>query len=68
MTIASKPSANLFNRVRAAFMERGSSLNAWCTDHGITYSWARQCLLGIRNGEAARRMVEKITREVDLSP
>lgn len=62
------PGPPLLNRVRAAFVGRGTSLNAWCRENGITYEWSRQCLLGIRSGEAARRMVEKITREAKLSP
>lgn len=61
-----EPSADLFNRTRGSFMARGSSLNAWCVDQGLTYSWVRQCLIGKRRGEAAARMVQRVTKEAGL--
>lgn len=57
---------SLLNNVRAAFVAKGTSLTGWCRENGITYPWARQCLLGVRSGGAARKMVQTITKEAGL--
>ena len=51
------------NRVRAAFVARGTSFHAWCTQNGIDSHNARKAVLGIWPGPKAQAIIEKIESE-----
>jgi hypothetical protein len=52
------------NRVRAAFVARGTSFHAWCTQNGIDSHNARKAVLGIWSGPKAQAIIEKIKLEL----
>lgn len=66
--IALKPGDPLYRRVRAEFVARGDSLNEWCTRNGHVMPYARQVLLGERNGPAARELRQRLATAAGLLP
>jgi hypothetical protein len=56
-------SDELLQQVRASFIAKGSSLNAWCDRHGIKLQNARVYLKGDRNGPVARRWRKQIVAD-----
>lgn len=50
----------LYAQVRAAFVARGSSLNAWCLSSLVARQYVRKCLLGEANGPSARRLRKRL--------
>ncbi len=67
MTAKQKPEANaiptgtaLLLVVRAGFVAQGTTLTSWCQEQGVARNWARQVLLGLRDGPAARRLRAQI--------
>lgn len=50
----------LLKDVRAAFTRQGSSLNAWCHQHGVQRSYAHRALVGATNGPAARELRKRL--------
>jgi hypothetical protein len=53
--VAYAGSPELYQAVRAAFVSRGTTLNAWCKSNGINRQTADRSLRGERGG---RRSVE----------
>ena len=53
------------NKVRAAFVSRGTSFHAWCRAQGIDPHNARKAVLEIWSGPKAADIVEKIEAELD---
>lgn len=58
---------DLLIRVRAGFVGRGTTLNAWCLANDVHHSNARQVLLGAWDGPAGRRLRTKILRAAGLT-
>lgn len=54
------PGLDLFLRVRAAFVARGTSLNRWCIEHKVQPTNARLCLTGAWDGPKGRRLRQRI--------
>jgi hypothetical protein len=55
-----RPSVFLYQFVRARFVLKGTTLNAWCIDNKVTREWAAQCLSGRRTGPAAKALVQRL--------
>jgi hypothetical protein len=45
---------------RAGFVERGTTLNAWCRENGVTRQNADKALLGQWTGPRATALVDRI--------
>lgn len=58
---------DLLIRVRAGFVGRGTTLNAWCQENGVHHSNARQVLLGAWDGPAGRKLRAKILKAAGLT-
>jgi hypothetical protein len=56
------PSPELLIRVRAAFVEQGSSFAKWCLENKISRQWATAALTGRRDGPRARDLRAKILK------
>lgn len=52
--------------VRGGLLLRGTTLAAWCYEHGVKPSWAFQVLDGRRDGAAARRLIRRLKRASGL--
>lgn len=50
------------NRLRAAFILKGTSFNAWCVENEIDPHNARKAVLGHWQGPKATKLVERIER------
>lgn len=57
---APTPGIVLHRRVRAGFIERGTSLKAWCRSEGVAYSNARDVLIGSWNGPKGKALRARI--------
>ncbi|SFT99970.1 hypothetical protein [Halomonas saccharevitans] len=57
-----KPGQELYQQVRGGFISRGTTLAAWCREHGHNPTNARSALVGAWNGpkgqELRRRLAE----------
>lgn len=53
-------SPNLYLMVRAGFIAKGTTLNAWCIANGINRQTVEKALKGERNGKLSRRLVETL--------
>ena len=60
-------SGDLYKWVRAAFIVRGSSLNAWCKENGINRQSAEKALKGERFSRAAVEIRKKLIAELSES-
>ena len=54
--------AEQYRTVKAAFVLRGSSLNAWCRAQGIAQQNVRRAFTGAWSGPAAERLIAKVIR------
>jgi len=61
------PSVELYNMVRAGFVVRGTTLNSWCRNQGISMGNARDCLLGSWNGPKGRELRARIVKDSGIS-
>lgn len=50
-------------KVRMAFIERGSSLHAWCKVNRVPMPNVRAAFLGTWNGPRAKALVARVTEE-----
>jgi lambda repressor-like predicted transcriptional regulator len=55
-------------KIRVAFLERGTSLHAWCKKEGVAMQNARAALLGIWSGPKARALVARIVEASGVRP
>ena len=53
---------DLYATVRAAFMLKGSSLAQWCKANEVMLETARQTLAGLRRGDEAEALRQRIMR------
>jgi hypothetical protein len=65
-TPAASSPPTLYLAVRAAFVARGDSLNAWCDKNQVRRQWAEQALKGQSTGPAARQLVKRIARAAGI--
>ncbi len=61
------PSADLYQIVRAGFVAQGTTLNAWCTAHGINRQTACRALTGERGGRRSRELRDRLLLAAGLS-
>lgn len=61
-----KPSRELLNQVKAHFVAQGTTLSAWCRDHGHYPSNVRQALQGTWDGPVGRALREQLCVEAGL--
>lgn len=57
----------LYRRVRAAFIENGTTLNAWCTQHGVPRQYAERCLKFEPKGPASEALRERLVRAANIA-
>lgn len=57
-------STDLYLAVRAAFVARGTTLNAWCIAHGVNRQTAERSLKGERGGRLSRELRARIVAEL----
>lgn len=50
----------LLAAVRAGFVSKHTSLNAWCSKNRVTRPWVAQALTGKRKGPRAVAMVRRV--------
>jgi len=55
-----RASPTLYQHVRADFVRRGLTLNAWCRANGVTHGTARKALIGEWTGPKASVLVARI--------
>ncbi len=55
-----KASKALYVRVRAAFVEEGTTLNGWCRENGVHIQNAREAFFGTWRGPKAEALVARI--------
>ena len=48
------------NKIRAAFVARGTSFHAWCKTEGIDPHNARKAVIGLWSGPKATEILERI--------
>lgn len=51
-----KPGPELYQQVRGGFIARGTTLAAWCREHGHNPTNARSALVGAWNGPKGREL------------
>ncbi len=61
------PGHELYARVRAGFVAKGSSLNQWCKANGVEHRSARMVLIGAWNGNKSRVLRAEIIKNVEIS-
>jgi len=52
------PSDDLYRMVRAGFVAKGTTLNAWCIANGVNRQTAYKALRGVRHGKNSRDLRE----------
>jgi hypothetical protein len=63
-SVPKTPGPELYASVKAEFVRRGDSLNAYCRRIGVHRQWAAQVLLGQRGGLSARGLLDRILQEI----
>lgn len=53
------PSPELYLMVRAGFVAKGTTLNAWCIANGVNRQTVERALKGARNGKVSRELRER---------
>ena len=62
-----EPGPELYRRLKAAFVHRGTSLARWCKENGQTYTTVRNAvLIDVSRSKAARERREKACRAAGL--
>jgi hypothetical protein len=59
-------SLDLLRRVRSQLALHGTSLTKWCEANDISRQWATTVLVGKRNGPAAKKLRQKLIKELNL--
>lgn len=60
------PGLELYKRVKAAFIMKDTTFNAWCTANGIIRQNAKQALTGAWDGPKAQELRERILQASGL--
>lgn len=56
-----------YQRLKAAFVERGTSLNAWCLENGTHIQNVRDAFFGRWKGPRAADLVAKVSKACEGS-
>lgn len=62
--VSPTPSKELLTRIRAGFILKGSSFNAWCRSNGVVRRTAEQSISGEIQSENAKQLVQKALEAV----
>ena len=62
------PGYDLYLRVRAGFVAKGSTLGAWCRERGINPTNARSAIVGAWNGPKGRELREDLIVASGVAP
>jgi len=62
-----QPSPTTHEKVLKAFKDQQSSLAKWCRENGVSYPWARACLLGTGTGYEATALFERIIHAAGMA-
>lgn len=62
------PSPDLYLRVRAGFVQQGSSLSAWCRTHDVHRANAISALVGAWNGPKGRALRKQLIEASGIRP
>lgn len=57
------PSKDLYNKVKAGFIIKGTTLGAWCRESGVKQSNVMSCLVGSWDGPKAKVLRAKLIIE-----
>jgi hypothetical protein len=57
---AKKDFKKQLQKIRIGFVKSGISLNRFCEQNGIDYANARKSILGIKNGEKAQQLRQRL--------
>lgn len=60
------PGADLYRKVLAGFIIKGTTLRAYCHDQSDNHAYARQVLLGERNGPSAQEFRQRLAAAAGL--
>lgn len=63
LTLTIPASEELDRAVRAAFVAKGTTLNAWCTANGVARQTVDKALKGQRHSKLSRQIVRQLLRE-----
>lgn len=55
-------SKHFYHQVRAGFVAKRTSLNAWCMKNKVTRQYAENVLQGKTNGPGAKTLAKKIAK------
>jgi hypothetical protein len=58
--------SDLYATVRAAFVLKNTSLAQWCKDNAVLLETARQTLAGLRRGDEAEELRQRIMRDAGV--
>ena len=64
---APTPGMDLHLKVRAGFVQQGTSLKAWCKGEGVAHSNARDVLIGSWNGPKGKQLRARIVEAAKVS-
>jgi len=62
-----QPSRDLYNKVRAGFIARGTTLHSWCRSQEFSMGNARDCLLGTWDGPKGKALRARIIEASGMS-
>jgi hypothetical protein len=63
---AFKPSKQLYNSVRAGFVQQGTSLAAWCKSHDLKLQNVMTCLIGSWDGPKAKSLRAQVVQAANV--
>lgn len=58
-----KPGPDLYQQVRGGFIARGTTLTAWCREHGHSPTNARSALVGAWNGPKGKELRHRLAED-----
>lgn len=58
-----KPGPELYQKVRGGFIADGTTLAAWCREHGYSPTNARSALMGAWNGPKGRQLRRQLAED-----
>lgn len=59
-------SKEFYQQVRGVLVSKGTSLNRWSIEQGLSRQWVELCLKGERSGPAAIDIIDRIINKLDL--
>ncbi|MCW8856080.1 MAG: hypothetical protein OQJ95_01870 [Kangiella sp.] len=61
-----QPSLDLYNKVKGAFISKGTTLTAWCRKNDLKVPNVRSALIGSWNGKAAKKLRTRIVASAGI--